>query len=142
MEVKKSQSPPFTVFGIVRFSKGIIFVFKLGFLRPSTLYPIFVFFKAGVFSMRLFKIRFHRSPPHFLQETKRFGSVKDSSTFSALCDLPETFIKKFFPSFFCFLKEFPLRNMGFLLFPVGEEWFSRLMRIPSGIFGAVKLIKF
>ena len=32
--------------------------------------------------------------------------------------------------------------MGFLLFSVGEEWFSRLARIPSGIFGAVKLMKF
>ena len=32
--------------------------------------------------------------------------------------------------------------MGFLLFSVGEEWFSRLTRIPSGIFGAVKLMKF
>ena len=32
--------------------------------------------------------------------------------------------------------------MGLLLFPVGEEWFSRLMRIPSGIFGTVKLMKF
>ena len=32
--------------------------------------------------------------------------------------------------------------MGFLLFSVGEEWFSRLTRISSGIFGAVKLMKF
>ena len=29
--------------------------------------------------------------------------------------------------------------MGFLLFPVGEEWFSRLMRIPSGIFWGCKI---
>ena len=46
-----------------------------------------------------FKTRFHRSPPQFLQETKRFASVKDSSTFSALCDLPETFIKKILGKF-------------------------------------------
>ena len=28
--------------------------------------------------------------------------------------------------------------MGFLMFPVGEEWFSRSMRIPSGIFWRCK----
>ena len=56
MDVKKSQRvPSFTVFGIVRFFKGNNFVLKLGFLRPSTLYQIFVlFFLTGVFSMRLF----------------------------------------------------------------------------------------
>ena len=35
-------------------------------------------------------------PPQFLQETKRFASVKDSSRVSALCDLQETFIEKKF----------------------------------------------
>ena len=34
------------------------------------------------------------------------------------------------------------RQMGFLLFPVGEKWSSSLMRIPSGIFGLVKVTKF
>ena len=29
--------------------------------------------------------------------------------------------------------------MGFLLFPVGEEWFSRFMRIPLGIFWRCKI---
>ena len=29
--------------------------------------------------------------------------------------------------------------MGFLLLPVGEEWFSRFMRIPSGIFWRSKI---
>ena len=40
---------------------------------------------------------------------------------------------------------FPVERDGFLLFPVGEEWFSRFMRfmrIPSSIFDAVKLMKF
>ena len=32
--------------------------------------------------------------------------------------------------------------MGFLLFPGGEEWFSRLMRIPSGTFWRCKIDKF
>ena len=37
---------------------------------------------------------------------------------------------------------FPVERDGFLLFPVGEEWFSRFLRIPSGNFGAVNLMKF
>ena len=38
---------------------------------------------------------------------------------------------------------FSVKKDVFLLFPVGEEWFSRSMRIPSGIFfGAVKMMKF
>ena len=63
--------------------------------------------------------------------------------FSALCDLPET-LKNFETFFliFLFFKTFPVEKDGFLLFPVGEEWFSRFMRIPSCIFGAVKLMKF
>ena len=76
---------------------------------------------------------------------KRFASIKDCSRFSALCDLPETF-KKFFEKFrifflifLFFFKCFRLREMGFLLFPVGEQWFSRFMRIPSGIFWRCKI---
>ena len=38
--------------------------------------------------MWVFKIRFHRSPSQILQETKRFASVKNSSTFSALMRIP------------------------------------------------------
>ena len=93
--------------------------------------------------MRLLKICFTEAPPQFLPETKRFARVKDSFRFSALCDLPETIksiLEKFRKnsSFFCFF----LKKNCFLLFPVGQEWFSRLMRIPSGILGAVKLMKF
>ena len=54
--------------------------------------------------------------------------------------------KKFFEEFrrkissiFCFLKRFRLRKMGFLLFPVEENWFWSLMRIPSGIFWRCKI---
>ena len=134
---------PFTVFGIVRLFKRNNFRHKIRFSQAQHAISNFVFLlKTGVFSMRLFKkIVFTEAPPQFLRETKRFASVKDSSRFSALCDLPET-IKKFFLNFVFFLKGFPLRKMGFLLFPVMEEWFSRCMRIPSGIFGAVKLMKF
>ena len=35
---------------------------------------------------------------------------------------------------FLFFKCFRLREMGFLLFPVGEEWLPRFMPILSGIF--------
>ena len=52
-------------------------------------------------------------------------------------DLPQ----KFFSLFVCFFfKLFPVEKDGFfLLFPVGEEWFSRFMRIPSGIFWRCKI---
>ena len=74
MDVKKSQTD---------FSKGIISVLKLGFLRPSTLCPIF-FSMTSVFMRVFFLICFHRSSPQFLPETKR-------SRFSALCDFTEEF---------------------------------------------------
>ena len=77
---------------------------------------------------------------------KRFASIKDCSRFSALCDLPETCFKKIpknfelFSVFFSvFFKCFRLREMFFLLFPLGEQWFSRFMRIPSGIFWRCKI---
>ena len=148
MDVKKSQRTPLSQFSALwDFSKVIIFVLKLGFLRPSTL-------KTGVFYMRLFQFFSSKSPPpQFLPKMKRFATVKDSSRFSALCDfkkiagdLQKKFSKnfwkkfeKFFPSIFWFFKGFPLRKMGFLLFSIGEEWFSRLMTIPSGIFWRCKI---
>ena len=49
--------------------------------------------------------------------------------------------KTYFPQFSVFLKGLRLRKMGFLLFPVGDELFSRFMGNPSGLFG-VKLMKF
>ena len=43
MDVIESQRvPPFTVFGIVRFFQMNNFRLKLGFLKPSLLYPIFL----------------------------------------------------------------------------------------------------
>ena len=62
--LKNLKGPLFTVFGIVRNFKRIIFVLKLGFLRPSTLYPNFVFFlKTGDFFMLLFSNLFSSKPP-------------------------------------------------------------------------------
>ena len=50
------------------------------------------------------------------------------------------FSKNFEIFFFYFLfKVFRWERMGFLLFSVGEEWFSRLTRIPSGIFWRCKI---
>ena len=90
---------------------------KLGFVGSGTQYPIFVVLKDRCFFYAFFyatflKICFTEAPPQFLPETKRFARVKDSSRFSALCDLPETiknFVEKFrnfFSSIFCFLKVF------------------------------------
>ena len=54
----------------------------------------------------------------------------------------KNFRKICFRNFLFFFKGLRLRKMGFLLFPVAEELFSRFMGIPSGFFGAVKLMKF
>ena len=144
MDVEKiSKCPHFTVFGILRIFKSNNFCLKIRFSGPAgyirfLLRPLF--FLCDFFSNLFSK------PPQFLLETKRFASINHCSRFSALCDLPETFIKKFSKNFFpqiCnFLKGLRLRKMGFLLFPVAEELFSRFMGIPSGFFGAVKLMKF
>ena len=68
---------------------------------------------------------------------KVFGTMRLAGDFHQ-----ETF-RKIFSSIFCFFKKgLRLRKMGFLLFPVREELFSRFMGIPSGFFGAVKLMKF
>ena len=146
--LKNLKVPPFTVFGIVRFFKSNNFCLKR-FSQAQHAISDFCFFKDRCFFYAtFFLICFHRSP-QFLLETKRFASIKHCSRFSALCDLPETFIKKIFEKFrkvfssiFCFFEGLRLRKMGFLLFPVAEELFSRFMGIPSGFFGAVKLMKF
>ena len=101
----------------------------------------FCCFKRPVFFLcDFFKICFTEAAPQFLLETKRFARVKDSSRISALCDLTghhQKYFRKISKNFFLnflFFKGFSLRKMGFWLFSVGEEWFSRLMRILSGIF--------
>ena len=149
MDVKKSQRvPSFTVSGIVTFSKRIIFVLKLGFLRSGTLYPIFVVLKDRCFFCATFlKICFTEAPPRFLPETKRFARVKDSSRFSALCDLPETIkniFEKFFPQISVF-KGFSLRKMFFV---VVFSWGRMVFETYAYSFGyflalyIVKLMKF
>ena len=98
---KNLKGPLSRVFGIVRFFKRNHFRFEIRFSQAQHAISDFCFFK-GVFSMRLLKFVFTESPPQFLPETKHFASVKDSSRFSALCDLPETIkkiSKKKFPPF-------------------------------------------
>ena len=70
---------------------------------------------------------------------KVFASVR--YTGDLLQKIFEKFRKYFYLNFLkkFFLKCFRLREMGCLLFPVGEEWFSRFMRIPPGIFWRCKI---
>ena len=86
----------FTVSGIVTLFKRNNFRVKISFSQVRHAISDFCCFKRPVFFVcDFFKNLFHRSPPQFLPETKRFARVKDSSRFSALCDLLET-IKNIF----------------------------------------------
>ena len=134
-----SQRAPFTVFGIVRFFKMNNFCLKLGFLQPSTLYPIFVS-KIGVFSMRLFSNLFSSMPPLIFTRNETFcehkGLLRVFGTIRLTGDLLPKISENFLP--FLFWQVFG-REYGFLLFPVEEKLFSSLMRIPSGIFWRCKI---
>ena len=96
--------------------------------------------------MRLFLKFVFMKPPSIFTRNETFcerkGLLNVFGTMRLTGDLHKKIPKNriFPPQFSVFLKVFSWK-MGFLLFPVGEEWFSRLMRIPSGIFGAVKLMK-
>ena len=115
----------------------LFFQLKLGFLKPSTLYPIF--FKPAFFLCDFFLICFHRSPPQILLETKRFASIN-----------PETFIKKFFrkisKKFLNFLFEkFSVEKDGFFAVSSwGRIYFVGFRDLCVSLcvfFGAVKLMK-
>ena len=118
------------------------FCLKIGFSEAQHAISQLFFLSPAFFLCYFFLMFSSKPPPQFLLKMKRFASIKGCSRFSALCDLPETFFKKFFEKFrifpyfsvFFFKKCFRLRKMDFLLFPVGKEWFSRFMRIPSGSF--------
>ena len=109
MDVKKiSKCPPFTVFGIVTFFKSNNFCLKIRFSQAQHAVSDFLNKDRCFFYATFFSNLFLSKPPQFLLETKLFASIKHCSRFSALCDLPETFIKKFFEKFrffssiFCF----------------------------------------
>ena len=112
IDVKKSQSPHFTVFGIVRFFKMNNFCFEIRFSQTQHVTFCLCDFFSNFFSSK---------PPQFLPETKLFASIKDCSRFSPLCDLPETLIKKLFRKKyflnFLFFERFLIEKVSFLLFP-------------------------
>ena len=110
----------------------MIFVLKLGFLRPTTLNPIFVFLKIRVVSMRLFSNLFSSKPPfaiftrnEMFCEQKRLLRVQGFRHY-ATYRRPSTkkFSKKFEKIFLnlLFFERFSVGKDGFvLLFPVGEN---------------------
>ena len=155
MDVKKSQRTPLSQFSALwDFSKVIIFVLKLGFLRPSTLYPIF-FSKTGVFHMRLFQFFFHRSSPSiFTKNGDSKGLVKVFGTMRLQknCRWPskkffENILEKFrkifeknsknFPSIFCLFLRFSVEEDGFFaVFSWGRMVFETYAH-PFGYFLAL-----
>ena len=140
MDVQKSQRPPFTVFGIVRFFKSNNFCPKIRFSQAQ--HPISDFFSRLVFFCYFFfKKCFHRSPSLIFTRSETFcerkGLFKVFGTMRLTGELQKKI--RIFHTFLGFFKGFPLRKMFFLLFPVGEEWFSRLMRILSGLFWRCKI---
>ena len=93
----KSQNPPFTILGIVRFFKMILFRCNFFSVNQHS-YPNLFFFKPSFFgTKRLFSNLFLSKLPRLLQKTKRFASIKDCLGFSTLCDI---FRKKQFELFF------------------------------------------
>ena len=139
---KNFKGSPLSVSGIVTFFKRNNFRVKIRFSQVRHAISDFCCFERPVFFLCDFlKICFTEAPPQCLPETKRFARVNDYATFRR----PSKIFSKFFFLNFLFFKDFSLRKMGFLLFSVGEEWFPMFMRILSGIFLAlyiVKLMKF
>ena len=136
--LKKSQSPHFTVFGIVRFLKMNNFCFEIRFSQTQHV----IFFLCDFFSDF-----FSSKPPQFLPETKRFASIKDCSRFSPLCDLPETLIlklfrKKYFLNFLFFERFLIEKVVFFCCFHLEKYGFRDLCVSLRVFFGAVNLIKF
>ena len=114
---------------------------------PSTQYPIFVFLKDRRFFYATFlKFVFIKAPS--VQETKRFASVKGSSTFLALCAFRRPSSKNFPENFeifflnFLFLRFSVEKDVFFCCFQLGKNGFRDLCVSLRVFFGAVKLMKF
>ena len=140
----------------MRFFKSNNFCLKVRFSQAQHAISDF-FFKDRCFSYATFSIFFSsKSPLNFYQnetfcDSKGLVKVFGTMRLQKNCRCPskkffENILEKFRKIFekkfsfnFLFFKGFPLRKMGFLLFSVGEEWFSRLMPIPSGIFWRCKI---
>ena len=129
------KDPPFTVLGIVRLFKMNVFVLKLCFLMPSTLYPNFRFFSRPAFSpCDFFLICFYRNCSHFLLETfcehkghciKVFGTMRlaedlHQNIFSSII----RFLKWFFCCFQLEKKEFRVLCVFSWVFLVLYNWWN------------------
>ena len=120
---------------------------KFGFFQAQHAISDFLSKKTGVFSMRLFK-KFVSPKPllSFCQKRNVLRELRTPQGFRHYVTYrrPSKIFSKnfgiFFPQIFCsFFKGFSLRKICFLLLSVGEEWFSRLMPPPSGIFRRCKI---
>ena len=74
--LKNLKGSSCTVFGIVRFLKNNNFCLQIRFSQAQHVISDFRLFKDRCFLYATFKIRFHRSPPQFLQETETFCERK------------------------------------------------------------------
>ena len=146
MVVKKTQGPPFTVFGIVRNFKMNYFCLQIRFFEAQHAISEFCFFSA-FFACYFFSKFFSSKPPSIFTVNETFckhkGLLKVFGIMRLTGDLLQKNFRKvsiFFSLFFCFFFNVPsCERWVFLLFPVGEEWFSRFMRIPSGYFWRSKI---
>ena len=129
--LKNLKGPPFTVFGIVRFFKKNNFHLEIRFSQSQHAISDFCSFQTGVFSKKKHRLLnlFHRNQTFCEREG-----------LSALCDLPETFIKIFFEKFRIFFLNF----LFFFekMFSVEKDGFRDLCVSLRVFFGAVKLMKF
>ena len=123
----------------MRFFKRNDFCLEIRFSQDQHAISDFRFFKDRCFFYATsFKNLFSLEPLSIFSGNETFrgheGQLKVFSTMQLTGDQQKNLrnISIFFN--FRFFLCFPLRKIGFLLFTVGEEWFSRLTRITSGIF--------
>ena len=83
-----------------------------------------------------FKICFHRSLSSMFTRNETFCERKGLQGFRLYGTYRRPSSKKFFN--YLFFERFSVEKDGFLLFPVGEEWFSRLV-CPFGYFWRCKI---
>ena len=118
----------------------------MDFLRPSTLYPIFVFFKTRVFYATFFPF-FLSNPPSIFTRNEiscvQKGFLRVFGTMRLTGDLHQKIFlfKKNFSDFFVF-KIFSVDKDVFYCFKLTKSGFRVLCVSLCVIFGAVKLMKF
>ena len=132
------------------FSKGIIFVLKFGFFRPSMLYPIFCQKRPVFFLCDFLKNLFHRSRSSVFARNETFcessGLLKVFGTMWLTGDHQKYFrkISEFFFLKFSvlFIKVFRWERWVFCCSQLGKNGFRDLCVPHRVFFGAVKLMKF